>query len=126
MSREFLLSLQGEAGQWNSRELGVFFVCGIGCVENIVPDDAFGVAEPYAFILTWISQRLQIGPAMISLIAAEWLVADAGFGYRLRLQGRIFHFDVVYTYLIVLGVTGLLIDWALSLTRRKLCPWFGD
>ena len=69
--------------------------------------------------------RLQIGPAMITLIAAEWLTADVGFGYRPRLQGRIFHFDVVFTYLIVLGATGLLIDWLLVLMRRRLCPWFG-
>ena len=71
--------------------------------------------------------RLQIGPAMVFLIAAEYAVGgDAGIGYRIRLQQRILHMDVVYIYLIILGCTGLLIDWALTLTRRKLCPWSGD
>lgn len=70
--------------------------------------------------------RLQIGPAMVFLIAAEWAVADVGFGYRLRIQSRLLNMNVVYTYLAILGVTGFLIDWCLSLLRRRLCPWFGE
>lgn len=70
--------------------------------------------------------RLQIGPAMVFLIAAEWAVANAGFGYRLRTQGRMMQMNVVYTYLVVLGATGFLMDWSLSVLRRKLCPWFGE
>jgi ABC-type nitrate/sulfonate/bicarbonate transport system permease component len=70
--------------------------------------------------------RLQIGPAMVFLIAAEWLVADVGFGYRLRIQSRLLHMDVVYIYLIFLGVSGFLCDWLLSLARRRLSPWFGE
>ncbi|MBN1908309.1 MAG: ABC transporter permease subunit [Pirellulales bacterium] len=72
------------------------------------------------------SVRLQIGPAMVFLIAAEWAVADVGFGYRLRIQSRLLNMNVVYSYLIILGTTGLLMDWLLSFTRRKLCPWFGE
>ncbi len=72
------------------------------------------------------SIRLQIGPAMIFLIAAEYLVGDVGFGYRLKIQSRILHMNVVYIYLVILGVTGLMLDWLLSTLRRKLCPWFGD
>ena len=72
------------------------------------------------------SIRLQIGPAMIFLIAAEYLVGDVGFGYRLKIQSRILHMNVVYIYLVVLGMTGLMLDWLLSTLRRKSCPWFGD
>ena len=73
------------------------------------------------------SIRLQIGPAMVFLIAAEYAVGgDAGMGYRIRLQQRILHMDVVYIYLIILGSTGLLMDWTLTLLRRKLCPWSGE
>lgn len=72
------------------------------------------------------SIRLQIGPAMVFLIAAEWAVGGEGFGYRLKIQSRILNMNVVYIYLIVLGLSGFLFDWILSFTRRKLCPWFGD
>jgi len=70
--------------------------------------------------------RLQIGPAMVFLIAAEWSLADEGFGYVLRMQSRIQNMNIVYTYLVVLGCGGLLFDWSLTLSRRKLAPWFGD
>lgn len=70
--------------------------------------------------------RLQVGPAMVFLIAAEYAVGGEGFGYRLKIQSRILNMNVVYIYLIVLGVVGFMIDWVLSLTRRRLCPWFGE
>lgn len=70
--------------------------------------------------------RLQVGPAMVFLIAAEWVAASQGFGYRLRIQGRLTHMNVVYTYLVILGATGFLMDWCLSTLRRQLCPWFGE
>ncbi|TWT29200.1 Bicarbonate transport system permease protein CmpB [Posidoniimonas corsicana] len=70
--------------------------------------------------------RLQIGPAMVFLIAAEFALADQGFGYTLRMQSRLQNMNIVYTYLALLGATGLVIDWLLILLRRKTCPWFGD
>lgn len=68
--------------------------------------------------------RLQIGPAMVFLIAAEWAVSDVGFGYTLRMQSRIQNMNIVYTYLVLLAVAGLLIDFGLASLRRWLCPWF--
>ena len=70
--------------------------------------------------------RLQVGPALVFLIAAELLVADVGFGYRLRIQSRLLNMNVVYLYLVVLGVGFVLVDWGLRLKRRYLCPWFGE
>lgn len=70
--------------------------------------------------------RLQVGPAMVLLIAAEWMVAGEGFGYRLRLFFQRTDMTVVFVYLIILGVVGLLIDYALIGLRRWLCPWFGE
>ncbi len=70
--------------------------------------------------------RLQIGPAMVFLIAAEWALAHIGFGYRLRMESRLTNMNVVYTYLVVLGIAGLVLDWMLSAMRRWLCPWFGE
>jgi ABC-type nitrate/sulfonate/bicarbonate transport system permease component len=72
------------------------------------------------------SVRLHIGPAMVFLIAAEWAVADVGFGYQLKILSRMTRMNVVYLYLLILGASGLLIDGCLSLTRRKLSPWFGE
>ena len=68
--------------------------------------------------------RLQIGPAMIFLIAVEYIAGSEGIGYRLRIAPRGTHYNVIYIYLILLGVLGMLVDWSLILFRRWWCPWF--
>jgi NitT/TauT family transport system permease protein len=93
-------------------------------------------ASPLEVILSVIFQqvlpriiesiRLHIGPAMVFLIAAEWVVADVGFGYRLRILSRMTRMNIAYTYLLILGFSGFAIDWSLSLLRRRLSPWFGE
>lgn len=69
--------------------------------------------------------RLQIGPAMVLLVAAEWMVAGEGFGYRLRLFYQRTDMTVVYVYLFLLGTLGLAVDYFLIWFRRTLCPWYG-
>ena len=61
-----------------------------------------------------------------ALAVAEWMVADSGYGFRLRLYYQKTDMTVVYVYLLVLGAIGYSIDAALIQLRRKLCPWFGN
>lgn len=68
--------------------------------------------------------RLQIGPAMVFLIAAEMLVGDQGMGYQIRIQQRLVQMNIVYIYLFILGLTGLFMDKFIISFRKKLCPWF--
>lgn len=68
--------------------------------------------------------RLQIGPAMVYLIAAEMLVGQVGLGYQIRMQQRLLNMSIVYDYLFILGVTGLLMDKSMLELRRWLCPWY--
>lgn len=70
------------------------------------------------------SSRLCLGPAMVYLIAAEYLVADVGFGYRLRIQSRLLDMSVVYIYLVILGAAGYALDLGLRQLVAWLCPWF--
>ncbi len=69
--------------------------------------------------------RLQIGPAMVFLIAAEMLVGQVGMGYQIRMQQRLLHMNIVYNYLLILGITGLLMDRGMIVLREWLCPWYG-
>lgn len=68
--------------------------------------------------------RLQLGPAMVYLIAAEMLVGQVGMGYQIRMQQRLMNMAVVYDYLIILGLSGLLMDRGMNFLRAKLCPWY--
>ncbi len=70
--------------------------------------------------------RLQVGPAMVFFIAAEWMVGHAGFGYRIKLQQRKVDMRVVYVYLAFLGAAGFTIDSSLIWLRRRLCPWYSE
>ena len=70
--------------------------------------------------------RLQIGPAMVNLIAAEMVCGDVGFGYRIRLQSRLLNMSVVYPYLGLLAAFGFGMDYALRHIQKKTCPWFSS
>ena len=72
------------------------------------------------------SLRLAAGLGMIFLIAAEWLLADCGFGHRLKLQNRIADMALAYPYLFLLGLFGLAVDRALLALRRRLAPWWEE
>lgn len=70
--------------------------------------------------------RMATGPAMVFLIAAEWMVSDVGVGYRLRIQSRLLNMNIVYVYLIVLCLTTYVMDYSLKLAKSKMCPWNGE
>jgi NitT/TauT family transport system permease protein len=122
--------------------LGVFFTMAQSVYQSItndVSDDAIdkaytlGGSDPeiiYEVIWKQVlppildSIRLQIGPAMIFLLAAEMLVGGEGIGYRIRMESRVLNMSIVYIYLAILGFTGLMGDWILVWIRKKLCPWY--
>ena len=70
------------------------------------------------------SIRLQIGPSIVYLIAAEMLVADVGFGYRIRLQYKLLNMAVVYPYLVILAAFGFMMDIALNQMQKRMCSWY--
>ena len=70
--------------------------------------------------------RLQIGPAMVYLIAAEMVCGAMGFGYRIRLQSRLLNMNVVYPYLVLLSGFGFIMDYGLRKLQQASCPWFGS
>jgi len=84
----------------------------------------WAVIFPYVLPKLIDAVRLVIGPAMVFLIAAEMLVGDVGFGYRIRLQSKLLNMSVVYPYLALLAGCGFGLDYALRLLQRRLCPWY--
>ena len=70
------------------------------------------------------SVRLQFGPAMVYLIAAEMLVGQVGMGYQIRMQQRMLNMSIVYDYILILGFTGFLMDYLMKCMQSKLCPWY--
>lgn len=70
--------------------------------------------------------RSQIGPAMIYLLAAEYSMGEPGVGCQIRMQGKLLNFHIIFVYIVVLGVLGLILDLGLERFRKWLCPWFRE
>ncbi len=68
--------------------------------------------------------RIQMALAFIAIIAAEWIIADVGIGFRLRIMMRQMHMNVIFIYLAELGLVTYLLNRGLLWLRRKLCPWY--
>ena len=70
------------------------------------------------------SIRLQIGPAMVFLLAAEIYCANVGYGYTMRILSRRSNMEVVYLYLAFLAIFGYVMDFLLRTLSKALCPWY--
>jgi NitT/TauT family transport system permease protein len=68
--------------------------------------------------------RLSIGPALLYLIAAEAIASEVGLGYRIFLVRRYLAMDVIIPYVAWITILAFLIDAVLTMTQRKLFPWF--
>lgn len=67
--------------------------------------------------------RLQIGPALVYLIAAEYFCAYIGFGYRINKLARQTRMDVVFPYLIALGLLMFITNWAMEKFSERAFRW---
>ncbi|MFH1098756.1 MAG: ABC transporter permease subunit [Candidatus Uhrbacteria bacterium] len=70
--------------------------------------------------------RLQIGPALVYLIAVEYFCAYIGFGYRINKLARQTRMDVVFPYLIALGLFMFAVNWAMTKYGERAFRWFSN
>lgn len=68
--------------------------------------------------------KIALGAAVVALIAAEYQVGGVGFGYRIRLEGRLQHMNIVYPYLTVLMAFGYVMSYLFKVLQRRACEWF--
>jgi NitT/TauT family transport system permease protein len=84
----------------------------------------FSIIVPHVLPKLLDALRLVIGPALVYLIAAEMVVGDVGFGYRIRLQSKLTNMAVVYPYLALLAGFGFSMNYLVKWAQRRLCPWY--
>ena len=84
----------------------------------------WNVVWPHAFPKVLDAVRLQLGPAMVYLIAAEMVCSEVGFGFRIRLESRKLNMSLVYPYLGLLASFGFAMDYGLRRLQRATCPWY--
>jgi taurine transport system permease protein len=71
------------------------------------------------------SVRLAVGVGWTTLIAAEMVAAESGIGWMVMNASSYMRTDLVMLGIILLGLTGYLLDLVLVLAGKLLAPWAG-
>jgi NitT/TauT family transport system permease protein len=78
------------------------------------------VVLPSALPAIWDTLRISLGWAWTWLVLAELVAATSGLGYRITTAQRFFQTDLIFGYLLILGVLGLITDQAMKAAGRYL------
>lgn len=69
--------------------------------------------------------RTAMGVAYSTLVAAEMVAAVSGFGWMVLDASNYLRSDIVFVGIIMMGVTGIFLDWLLRFLETKIVPWKG-
>jgi taurine transport system permease protein len=83
----------------------------------------FEVYLPAAGPMILAGMRISLGFTYTVLVAAEIVAASAGLGWMIWDAAKFLMSDIVIMGLIVLGLTGVALDFAMRLIGRVLMPW---
>ncbi len=78
------------------------------------------IVLPSALPAIWDSMRISLGWAWTWLVVAELVAATSGLGYRITTAQRFFQTDLIFGYLLILGILGLATDQAMKYVGRRL------
>lgn len=78
------------------------------------------IVLPSAMPAIWDSMRISLGWAWTWLVVAELVAATSGLGYRITTAQRFFQTDLIFGYLMILGILGLTTDQAMKYAGRRL------
>ena len=78
------------------------------------------IVLPSAMPAIWDSLRISLGWAWTWLVVAELVAATSGLGYRITTAQRFFQTDLIFGYLLLLGILGLATDQVMKHVGRRL------
>lgn len=67
--------------------------------------------------------RITFGWAWTYVIVAELVAAQSGLGFRIMESQRFLRTEVIFLYIIIIGLLGLLFDQTLRWLSKKALPW---
>lgn len=79
-----------------------------------------GIVLPSALPAIWDSMRISLGWAWTWLVVAELVAATSGLGYRITTAQRFFQTDLIFGYLLILGILGLATDQVMKYAGRRM------
>ncbi|MDD2978977.1 MAG: ABC transporter permease [Hespellia sp.] len=85
----------------------------------------FSVIFPSCLPDMFTGIRTSIGVGYSTLVAAEMVAANVGIGWMVLDAKNWLRNDIVFVGIIVMGVTGILMNVVLNLVEKKFVPWSG-
>ncbi|MCD8020832.1 MAG: ABC transporter permease [Clostridiales bacterium] len=85
----------------------------------------FTVTVPATVPYIFTGIRLGLSSAIISIVSAEMLAADAGIGYLIYTSRLYYRTDWIFTGIVVLGLIGFLADKLLRVLGNRLFRHYG-
>ncbi len=73
----------------------------------------------------FVGTKTAIGVGYTTLVAAEMVAAKTGIGWMVLDASNYLRSDIVFCIIIIMGLTGVLIDLCLRLLEKRLVPWSG-
>ncbi len=67
--------------------------------------------------------RLALSKGWQALVVVELIASSAGVGYLMNWGRKLFYLDIVIVTMIVIGIVGWLIDWAMVRIESRLTLW---
>lgn len=85
----------------------------------------FSIIVPAAMPDIFVGVRTAVGVAYTTLVSAEMVAATRGIGWMVIDASRYLKSDVMFVGIIVMGITGVLIDFSLRKVESKVVFWSG-
>lgn len=76
---------------------------------------------PYIFT----GLRTSIGAAYSTLVAAEMVASETGIGWMVLDASRFLRSDIIFMGILIMGVTGILLDKIIQFAEKQIVPWKG-
>ncbi|MBQ9155495.1 MAG: ABC transporter permease [Eubacterium sp.] len=85
----------------------------------------FYVIFPAALTDVFTGLRTALGVEYTTLVAAEMVAATAGMGWLVLDASNYLRSDIVFMGVIIMGITGVLLDWLIRLIESTVVHWKG-
>lgn len=73
----------------------------------------------------FVGIRTAVGVAYTTLVAAEMVAAKSGLGWMVLDASNYLRSDIIFVGIIIMGITGILLDQFLRILEKKIVPWKG-
>lgn len=73
----------------------------------------------------FVGLRTAIGVAYTTLVAAEMVAAVSGIGWMVLDASKFLRSDIVFIGIIIMGITGIMLDKFIRIIEKKVVPWNG-